>query len=373
MTEPTIEPAVTVPAESDAPAGQAPAVQAPAVDEGAVTAGAVAVALDPEAARRRRRKTLVLLFLAAALVLLTLFAGWYLIFRKPISTLPIPGIGLQELPHYSFSIYGVKAPMGVAVSPSGDRIYVTETGAGRLVHVFDSKGTEVGTFNPPKSEPATRVPVYIALDPDNGDVYVSDRMSAAIYIYDKDGRYRRQFEPTTKLELFAPLGLAFDRQGNLYVTDVGGPIHRVVVFDRTGAIVRTIGEKGQFNFPNGLAVDDRGMLFVADSNNGQVQVIDLTGRTISVIPRGVASGELGLPRGTAIDDGRRLYVADSTGQALQVYALDDTTSKPKFYGTVGIEGMGDGQFEYPNGVATDTRARIYITDWANDRLQVWSY
>lgn len=354
MTEPHIEPQIEP--EATPPAGSA------------------AVAVDPAVeARATRRKGILLLILAFATVALMLFSGWYLLFRKPISVLPIPGIGLQELPHYSFSIYGVKAPMGVAVSPSGDRIYVTETGADRLTRVFDNTGAEVGTFSPPKTDPATRVPVYIALDPIDGDVYVSDRPSGSIFVYDKDGRYRRQFEPTTKLDLFAPLGLAFDRQGNLYVSDVGGPIHRVVVFDRTGALIRTIGDKGQFNFPNGLAVDDRGNLFVANSNDGQVLVIDGTGRQIGAIPRGQANGELGLPRGTAIDDGRRLYVADSTGQALQVYSLDDATSLPKYYGTVGSEGAGDGQFEYPNGVATDTRARIYITDWANDRLQVWSY
>jgi len=358
MTEPTIDP-TNDPEPTPAPA--------PAWVDG------TAVIDVEEDDRRRRRKALLLFLLLAALVVLMLFGGWYLLFRKPISTLPIPGIGLQNLPHYSYSIYGVKAPMGVAVSPSGDRIYVTETGADRLVHVFDNTGAQVGTFNPPKTEPATRVPVYIALDPDNGDVYVSDRMSASIFVYDKDGQFRREFEPTTKLDPFAPLGLAFDKRGNLYVSDVGGPIHRVVVFDRTGAVTRTIGEKGQFNFPNGLAVDDRGNLYVADSNNGQVLVIDGTSRQIGAIPRGMAKGELGMPRGAAIDDARRLYVADSTGQALQVYALDDTTFKPKYYGTVGVEGVGDGQFEYPNGVATDARARIYVTDWANDRIQVWSY
>ena len=340
--------------------------------EGAAGATDSAAALAPEPGGRRR-KLAVLAILMVALMVLALFSGWYLMFRKPISTLPIPGIGLQTLPHYAYSIYGVKSPMGVAVSSSGDRIYVTETGAERLVHVFDQSGAEVGTFGPPKSESATRVPVYIALDPTTGDVYVSDRPSRSIYIYDKDGRFRRRFEPIVPIDGFQPLGLAFDRQGDLYVSDVGGADHRVVEFDASGAVVRSIGEPGQFNFPNGLAVDDRGNLFVADSNDGQVVVIDSTGRQIGIIPRGMADGELGLPRGTAIDDGQRLYVADSTGQALQIYTLDETTSKPRYYGTVGTEGMADGQFEYPNGVATDTRARIYITDWANDRIQVWTY
>jgi sugar lactone lactonase YvrE len=94
---------------------------------------------------------------------------------------------------------------------------------------------------------------------------------------------------------------------------------------------------------------------------------------VGAIARGVASGELGLPRGAAVDGNGRLYVSDSTGHALRVYSLDQQTSKPKFYGAVGTEGLGDGQFEYPNGVAADGRARVYVVDWANDRVQVWSY
>ncbi len=47
------------------------------------------------------------------------------------------------------SIYGIDAPMGVAVSPSGDRIYVTESEGRRLVRVFDSSGDQVDTLKPP--------------------------------------------------------------------------------------------------------------------------------------------------------------------------------------------------------------------------------
>jgi DNA-binding beta-propeller fold protein YncE len=324
-------------------------------------------------ATSRRRKGLLLLILASAVATLLMIGGWYLLFRQPITALPVPGITQPELPHYVSSIYGVTAPVGVAVDPSGDRIYVTEAGAQRLVHIYDGKGSEVGTFTPPKSTPATRVPVYLALDPLNGDVYVSDRPSASIYVFDRDGAFRRRFEPARPLDPFAPLGLAFDRQGNLFVSDVGGPVHRILEFDRDGVLLRSIGDPGQFSFPNGLAIDSLGNLFVADSNNGRVSVIDPTGRQIGAIPRGVASGELGLPRGAAIDPSGRLYVSDSTGQVVRVYAIDRQTARPTYTGAVGVGGIGDGQFQYPNGVATDSRARVYVVDWANDRVQVWSY
>ena len=36
-------------------------------------------------------------------------------------------------------------------------------------------------------------------------------------------------------------------------------------------------------------------------------------------------------------------------------------------------GVGDGQFQYPNGIAVDGRGRVYVADSFNDRVQVWSY
>lgn len=333
---------------------------------------AAALAVEPED-RRRRRKLLLLVVLGLAVLGLLLFSLWYLLFRQPISVLPLPGITQADLPHYAYSIYGVDAPIGVAVSPSGDRIYVTETGAERLIHIFDGKGSQLGTFEPPNTTPATRIPVYVAIDPTTEDVYVSDRTSASIVVYDRDGSFRRRFEPVPGLASFAPLGLTFDPGGHLYVTDVGGPVHRIIEFDRDGKVLREIGAPGQFSFPNGLAIDLAGNLVVADSNNGRISVLDEDGRQIAAIGRGMAAGELGLPRGAAVDGRDRLYVSDSTGQALRVYSLEQQSARPKYFGAVGSEGVGDGQFQYPNGVATDARARIYVVDWANDRVQVWSY
>ena len=192
-------------------------------------AGSAAVAaIDPEAERPRRRKAILLLGLLALLTAFSMFTAWYLIFRKPISELPLPGISDETLPHFAFSINGVNRPIGIVASPSGDRIYVTETAGDRTVIAYDGKGTEVARFVPPDSVPGSRTPVYVALDPLNGEVYVSDRVAGEIYVYSPDGTYRRTFEPEPKPADWQPLGLAFDAQGNLYVGDLGAPFHRIV-------------------------------------------------------------------------------------------------------------------------------------------------
>jgi len=354
--------------------------QASATSTGAATGpGDIDVPIPPAyspeapAPKGRRRRAGLLLFVLFLLGVLVLFAGWYLVTRKPITQLPLPGVGEVNLPKYSFSLYGVTSPIGVAASADGSRIYVTESGDQRLTHVYDSKGNQIATFSPPESEPGSRAPAYVTLDPTNGDVYVSDRVAGTIYIYDKDGAFQRKFEPKSAMPNWQPMGLAFDAQGNLYVSDVAGPIQQVEVFGRDGTLLRTIGEKGQFLFPNGLAVDAKGDLFVSDGNNGRLLIFDPTGHQVGVIPRGVANGELGMPRGVTLDDSNRLYVADTTGMVVQVYAVDQTTGDPKYVGTVGAEGVGDGQFQFPNGIAVDTRARLYVADTANNRVQVWSY
>jgi DNA-binding beta-propeller fold protein YncE len=330
---------------------------------------------EPIAGRRgRRRRIALLVILATAAIGLVLFSAWYLITRKPISELPLPGLTTEAVPAYSFSVYGVVAPTGIAVTPDGGRIYVTQTEGDPRVLVFDGKGNPLGTLDPPATTGSDHVPVYIAIDPTNSDVYVSDRPTGSILVYGADGAFLRVFEPGKSLEGWQPLGLGFDPQGHLYVTDVSGPFNSIHEFDAEGALVRTIGKQGQFSFPNGVAVDAAGNLYVTDSNNGRLVVLDSSGQERAIVRRGAAAGDLGLPRGAAIDDSGRVYVVDTSGQSVKLYHVIGTEAVPPVYiGQFGTLGTDDGAFQYPNGVAVDGRARVYITDWRNNRVQVWTY
>lgn len=320
--------------------------------------------------RRRRIAAFILVGL-----LLLVFIGitvFYFTTRKPLTT--IPGITREDVPHYVFSIYGVSRPMGVAVSPSGDRIYVTESDGTRLVRVFDRAGKPVGALQAPPSG-ATHIPVYVAINPVTRDVYVSDRPARAVYVYNEKGVYRGEFHPRGNLGGgWEPLGLAFDADGALYATDVSGPYHRLLVFRRDGTLLRTLGAPKQFSFPNGIVVDGRGTVFLTDSNNGRLVVFDAEGTLSTTIGRGVGAGDLGLPRGVAIGDGGRLYVVETASHEVKVFRLRGTAAQPpRYVGSFGVEGQANGAFEYPNGVAADGRARVYVTDRENNRVQVWSY
>jgi DNA-binding beta-propeller fold protein YncE len=328
---------------------------------------------SPEEEKRRRRRAVVLFLLLGLLAGLILLTIWYLIFRQPIP-LPLPVIPDTQLPAYSTSLYGVSRPLGVAVTADGSRIYVAESDGDKAVVMLDAGGKKIATMALPPETGVEHLPVYVAIDPLTAEVYVTDRPTGSIYIYDRDGRYQRMYTPTVPETGWQPLGIAFDAAGLLYVTDLSGPSPRVDVFDRAGTRVRTFAEADALSFPNGVALDSTGNAYVTDSNNGRLLVYDTTGKIVARVGRGSGSGKLGLPRGIVVDAGGRVFIVDTSGQGVAVYqAPSPDQSRLDFFGLIGTEGAGDGQFEFPNGVAVDGRGRVYVTDTVNDRVQVWSY
>ena len=356
MTEtPGADPAVIPPPEAASPGDMGPAEEP----------------IEEEDERRKRKLLLLLLLLLGFAILLGL-AIWYLLFRQPIPLPPLPGETV--MPVYTTSIYGANRPMGVAASPDGSRIYIGETQGDRTARVFDAAGTQLGLMEPPVSTGTDHVPVYLAYNALTNEVYVSDRPTGAIYIYDPNGTYQRTFDPGPAQKGWQPLGMTFDAAGNLYVTDVASNPQRVLVFDPLGALIRTIGTTAGFNFPNGVAVDAAGNVYVTDGNNGRLVVIDATDTVIAQVGRGVGEGNLGLPRGVAIDGRGQVYVGDATGQGVFVYGTAVPGEKSlAFLGFFGGQGASNGTFQFPNGVAVDARGRLYVADSGNDRVQVWSY
>ena len=155
---------------------------------------------------------------------------------------------------------------------------------------------------------------------------------------------------------------------------LGAPFQAVLAFGPDGTYLRTYGKPTDFNFPNGVAVDAGGNVYVADSDNGRLVVFDAGGNQVGIVGRGAGAGNLGLPRGIAIDDSGRVYVADLSLNGVQVYhVLAAGETHPQYVGDFGEGGAGDGAFQLPNAVAVDGRARVYVADWRNNRIQVWTY
>jgi DNA-binding beta-propeller fold protein YncE len=218
-------------------------------------------------------------------------------FRQPIPV-PLPVIPQSEVPTYATAVYGAQRPSGVAVSPSGDRIYVTQSEGDRTGIVFDADRNKVGTMAPPEATGTDHVPVYMAVDPLTSEVYVSDHLAGTVYIYDRDGAYQRELTLAVPRPGWQPLGLAFDKAGNLYVTDLAGPYQKVLVIDRSAQVARTLGENDKLSFLNGVGVDGAGNVFVTDSNNGRLHATTPKARSAARSAAGPARGTWGSRAGS---------------------------------------------------------------------------
>ena len=300
------------------------------------TAAVPPVLAGDEPPAGRRRKLFLLLFLLLLLAALLGLTGWYLLFRQPLAMLPtIPVVpGEAVMPGYVTTIYGAQRPMDVAVNAAGDRIYSSETAGDNTARVFDAQGNELAKLLPPVSTGSDHVPVYLAVNPVTSEVYVSDRPTSTIYIYDAAGTYQRAFTPPAEAEGWQPLGMTFDATGNLYVTDVGSTPNRVWVIDPAGKVLRTIGEDGGLAFPNDVAVDAAGYTYVTDSNNGRLLVHGPDGLLRATVSRGTGDrqagpaprrrrrpGRQGLRRGHQRPDGHGLQPIHGRRRATRVPGL----------------------------------------------------
>jgi DNA-binding beta-propeller fold protein YncE len=335
---------------------------------------------------------------------------------------------LNYPPHYLFSIYGVDKPVGVAVSPDGDRIYVAESGGERLIKTFNRDGEPMVSFAPPLTSVGERAPVYVATD-GAGRVFVTDRLQHSVFVYDASGSYLDTIlspdltlseylaihtgglEPGTtfaynlyRMQVYygkppaqekklpapdttwwSPLGIRITEEGRMLLTDVVADDHKVHLFSSDALMAdswaqfdpqtTTFGKSGQgdgqFLYPNTAVMDSKGRIYVTDGNNGRVSAWDDKGEFLFTFGRGTGQGAINLPRGAAMDRHDRLHVVDAVGQNVKVY--DVSGPEPSFLFTFGEWGEADGEFNYPNDIALDTTGRLYITDRENNRVQVWSY
>jgi DNA-binding beta-propeller fold protein YncE len=161
-----------------------------------------------------------------------------------------------------------------ALSPEGD-IYVSDGYGNAMVHKYAPDGRHLLSWGGPGTEPGQfNLPHNICCDPD-GWVYVADRESHRIQIFDGQGRYQAQWN-----NLHRPCSL-FLGKGRCPVCDVGelGPAlavniqapnlgPRISVLSNEGRLLSRFGSlgegPGQFWSPHGLAVDSRGDLYVGE-------------------------------------------------------------------------------------------------------------
>jgi hypothetical protein len=125
--------------------------------------------------------------------------------------------------------------------------------------------------------------------------------------------------------------------------------------------------KDSFRWPSGMAVDgERGFLYVANSLTNDVRKFNVAGHEPKRVGI-VGEGELDFPRGVACDPQGNVYVVDSRHHRVCVFDPGG-----KLLRTLGSMGRGPGEFLYPWGIALDPRSKlVFVSDPQNGRVQVF--
>jgi len=174
-----------------------------------------------------------------------------------------------------------------------------------------------------------------------------------------------------------PEGLGVDRRGQLVVADTWND--RILCCDDDGNPVAAFGstgeEKGQFLRPRSITSDQAGYLYIVDTWNQRVQKFSPKGRLrMSFGEKGApwgydeAEGKFLYPYGVAVHSEGFIFVSDFNNN--RIHKFD---SKGKFLYMWGIEGRQDGQFKHPAGLAMDKQDRLYVADLGNNRVQRFTF
>ena len=223
----------------------------------------------------------------------------------------------------------------------------------------------------------------IGIDPDGSSVWVAERCGKfapprdmrpgipfacdgsnldPILKFDGSGKLVKSFGAGL---FILPHGLHVDRDGNVWVTDgLGrdGKGHQVIKFSPDGQVLLRLGKAGlagdgpgEFNAPSAVVTAPNGDIFVADGHGGNTnaRIVKFTkdGRFIKTWgTKGSAPGEFDTPHAIAIDSRARLFVGDRNNNRIQIFDQDGNYLDQWL------------QFSRPSGVFIDKNDVIYVAD-----------
>ncbi len=299
-------------------------------------------------------------------------------------------------------------PAGVALDASGN-LYIAEYWNCRIrkVDLYGIITTVAGNGISGDSgdggsatEGRLRAPRSVTLDM-SGNLYIADLGNHMIRKVDTNGiittvagnKEYGDGGPATEANLFMPTATTVDSCGNLYIAD--NYRHQVRKVDVDGIITTVAGNgnrgyggdgglatEAQLYYPEGMAVDNLGNLYIADSANHCVRKVDANGIISTFVGSGIegysgdggpaAQAQLNQPVDVAVDFMGNIYIGDEGNN--RVRKVDTKGIITTIAG--GASGFGgDGgpaiqaQLHSPSGVAVDTVGNIYIADWANNRIR----
>lgn len=320
-------------------------------------------------------------------------------------------------------------PGGIAIDASGI-IHITNQGYGRIER-FTANGrylSGIGTHG--NGEGRFSRPTGLSFGPD-GNLYVADTGNNRIVKLDPSGRFLSAWggEGIQDGDLRGPWGISVGPDGALYVTDTQNC--RVQKFSPDGTWLQTWGSKGggagRFSIPTGIIADTDGTIYIADTNNFRIQRFDQNGVFLDEIIPGpsniynrprmyglvITAGDIyttntyvgeiiRFPYGKSWEE-REDYSSQSVIEKgfrnlLNLYTFLQSTENDealimlenlffkknlleaaelepvsfKMVSSLGSGGNGPEELSLPGGITSGSDGTIYVADYANHRIQVFS-
>ncbi|MFZ5641591.1 MAG: 6-bladed beta-propeller [Bacillota bacterium] len=317
--------------------------------------------------RKRKRmitvKQLLQIILAIVILLSALFGYLYWRSAKPEVT---SVFSMDQPPKYLFSIYGnekkpLKSPMAVYVS-SKDLIYVASTN-NHEIQVFKPNGKYLFSFGQSGSNPGEMAYPYGITENEKGNLLIAETGNKRIQEYTPDGKFIRIITGSNSQIKVEKPGPLLSRNGKLYIGDLVK--HEVIIVNEKGKTEQVI--RG-VSYPHGVDADKNGRIYIADAGGYRIAIFSKGGRELKSIAAWQGENRFGLLRGLALDRVGRIFAVDSIMSTIRVFDPDG-----KYLFSFGSKGFDKGEFLYPAGIFIDDTSRIFIADWANNRVEVWGY
>jgi len=276
-------------------------------------------------------------------------------------------------------------PWGLVRGADG-ALYVSEGGSGNRIRRIAADGT-VSTFAGTGAGFADGIGTAAAFDTPSslavdllGTLYVADTGNHAIRKVSPQGAVTTlagtgiagfRDGDAAQAQFRGPMGVAVDAVGRVYVADTwndrirviepDGRVRTLAGGDRPGFADGT-GEAARFDTPTALAVANDGTVWVADTGNRALRAIDANGtvRTWQADPLDAAAAMLARPLALAVTHDGQLYVADTfNNRVVRMSQTDDgELSTPELYAS----GLG-----FADGIAFDEKGDLFVASAG----QVW--